>query len=255
LYRKNTVFFYVKTARINVIFRFKKGEVYIILSLKSTILKFEELPLPLLILITLLLFIKAKRKFSFKFFVIFSLYLFVNFLIELSSNIIAYHNLSNIILYNIAILIEGTVFLYLFYHLHFNKAIKKSLVISALFFILFWNFNFFFMQRNNYFDTYTYLLSCVFLSTFSLITIYQFVFEDMFDNPFNNFFFWVSIGILFCYLGNIPYLMFFNILFKSRIATMSLNIISQIVNTILYIMIITGILCHQPSAKFSADKD
>jgi hypothetical protein len=208
----------------------------------------KELYLPVIIFIALLVFIKARRKFGFVFFFIFSSYLIINFLVESVSVVIVYKDLSNLLIYNISMLIEGLVFCYMFYYISSNRVIKKAVIISITVFILFWTANFFFIQKStDTLDTYTYLLSCIILATFSLITIYRFVFHNSFDNPFYNFFFWASIGILFCYLGNIPYLAAYNILvIKDRMIAYSLNIISQVVNSILYIMIIIGALCHRP---------
>ena len=131
-----------------------------------------------------------------------------------------------------------------------NKGVIKDYR-NDLYFIL--GGRFFLYTKEYEFNTYSYLLSSIVLSGFSLATIYIFVFEKTFKDPFHNFFFWTSIGILFCYLGNIPYLMFYNILFqKAILIAYSLTIISQIVNSILYIMIIIGILYHRrPSNEIS----
>ena len=214
---------------------------------------FREIYLPLLILTTLLIFIKARRKLGFFFSLIFILYLTFNLVIEFIAGIAFYYKVNNIILYNMDILIEGLTFCYALYYLHRSPLIKGLLKITATIFILFWAVDFFFIQKEYEFNTYSYLLSSIVLSGFSLATIYIFVFEKTFKDPFHNFFFWTSIGILFCYLGNIPYLMFYNILFqKAILIAYSLTIISQIVNSILYIMIIIGILYHRrPSNEIS----
>jgi hypothetical protein len=211
----------------------------------------KELYVPVIILITLLVFIKARRKFGFTFFVVFSIYLISNFFIEFLSDILAIYNLNNLAVYNISILSEGLTFCYLFYSVNRNHTIRKALVITSSVFLLFWVINFFFIQKYNTLNTFTYLFSCINLAVFSLVTIYQFVFQNSFNNPFYNFFFWASIGILFCYLGNIPYLASFNILaIKDEATAISLGIISQVVNSILYFMIITGILCHRPETNY-----
>lgn len=208
----------------------------------------KEIFIRVLILTTLLLFIKARRKFGFNFFIVFSCYLFINLAVEISPIIALYYHTDNMMVYNISILTEGLAFCYLFYCIqHTNPVLKKALLISASVFILFWLINFFFIQKNTTLDTYTYFLSSIILATFSLITIYRFIFEDIVDNPFHNFFFWTSIGVLFCYIGNLPFLGMFNILAQqSKVTAMSLWFISEVVNSLLYFMTITGILCHQP---------
>jgi hypothetical protein len=210
----------------------------------------KEIYLPILILITLLVFARARLKFGSGFFTIFLCYLGINLTIELCSNVIAYYKGSNLLIYNIAILIEGLAFYYLFIQLNKNKAIQKRIKIIAGLFILFWLADILFIQKPRLLNTYSYLFSCTTLSAISLIAIYLFVFEDTVKNPFHNFFFWASIGILFCYLGNIPYLMFYNILYaRAYVVAFSLSIISQIANSILYLMLITGVLCHRPSRQ------
>jgi hypothetical protein len=210
----------------------------------------KEIYLPLIILITLSFFIKARQKFGFDFFFIFIIYLISNFLVELTSSISVHYIGNNMLLYNISMFTEGLTFCYVFYYINNDTSIKKAIIISGCMFFLFWIINFSFFQKNNSLDTYTYLFSSIILATFSLITIYQFIFKNSFNNPFHNFFFWISIGILFCYLGNIPYLASVNILAVNDWKTaISLNIISQVVNSILYLMIIIGCLQHQPNTK------
>src|SRR5271170_3263506 len=141
--------------------------------------------LPTLILITLLIFLKARGKFGFHFFILFSSYLLINLIIELLANVFAHYHYHNLYIYNIAILIEGLTFCYMFYYANNNKVIKKALVIATSVFILFWVINFCFIQKSrDTLNTYTYLLSCIILSIFSLITIYRFVFQNSFNNPF-----------------------------------------------------------------------
>jgi hypothetical protein len=207
-----------------------------------------ELYLPLLIILTtLLIFIKARRKLGFSFSVIFILYLSFNLMVELVSGIDYYfYMINNVVIYNVDILVEGLVFCYAFYYLHSSIYIKQLLKIAAAIFVLFWIADFCFIQKEHTLNTYSYLLSSIILSGFSLTTIYTFVFEKTFKDPFYNFFFWASIGILFCYLGNVPYLMFYNILLeRAPVIAYSLAIISQIVNSILYITIIIGTVYHR----------
>jgi len=212
----------------------------------------REIYFPAIILITLLVFIQARRKFGLSFFILFILYLITNFLIEVSSSILVhYYEVGNIPIYNVSILLEGFAFCYIFYYVNKSLAIRKAILIYGITFACFWIINFCFIQKNDSLDTYSYLFSSVALAAFSLITIYQFVFKNSFNNPFHNFFFWTSIGILFCYLGNIPYLASFNILSINNWRTaVSLNIISQVVNSILYLMIIIGVLCHRPETNY-----
>ncbi len=217
----------------------------------------REIYLPIIILITVLFFIKAKQKFGFDFFLIFLIYLISNFLVELSASFSVHYIGNNMLLYNISILTEGLAFCYTFYYVNNSFLIKKIIVISATSFLLFWVIDFCFMQKNNSLDTYSYLFSAINLATFSLITIYKFVFKNAFNNPFHNLFFWTSIGILFCYLGNIPYLASINTLavnnWKTYRMAISLNIISQVVNTILYLMIIIGTICHRPETNYKLE--
>ena len=203
--------------------------------------------MPVVIFITASMFFKNRQKFSFNFFIVFLVYLLISLVVEISSNIIAFYDLNNLVIYNVEMLIETLAFCYLFYSIDLLAFARKLLFASILFFVLFWIINFLFIQRVKTLDTYSYLLSCLILCMFSMITIYQYIFQSAFGNPFHNFFFWASIGILFCYLGNIPYLASYNILvIKDKITAYSLGIISQIVNTILYLMLITGIVCHRP---------
>jgi hypothetical protein len=207
----------------------------------------KEFFMPTLILVSLFIFIKARRKFGFTIFIVFSCYLTLNFLVELLSSVIAYYNGNNLPLYNFDILAENIVFCYVFFHINNSKLVRNGLIVSAALFLLFWIINFTFIQKSSNLNSYSYLLSCIILSVFSLVTIYRFIFTNASDDPFHNFFFWVSVGILFCYLGSTPYLASFNILeIKDNVTAYSLTIISEVVNSILYLMIITGTLCHRP---------
>jgi len=192
----------------------------------------------------LLIFYKKKLT-SYLFYYLLT-YLSVNFIFECNAHYLAFNNMSNYEVYNYEMIFEVA-----FFHLLFRKAFtdNRFKILSSIFFFAFVSFsiiNILFFQEITEFNSNTYTVGCILL----LLTGVVFLFNDVVKrdeiNPLYFPMFWISLGILFCYLVNFPFLSNVNQLFilDARIAD-NLSIINYTVNVLLYVLIGIGIICRK----------
>lgn len=210
----------------------------------------KTLFLPGVLLVTFIVLLFFRKRLQPKYLQLFIIYVAVCFLTELTAHLLTYFNRKNIVLYNIEMIFEISFFAYIFYRSTDSPVIKKIISYFFIFFLLFAFINLPFIQGLRKFNTYTYTIGSLFLTACCFYYLFNLIFSKETENPFRIFLFWVSIGLLFCYLGNLPYLSTLNKLFTSNWATArSLSIISKVVNTILYLSIITGAVCQRKVLK------
>lgn len=210
---------------------------------------FDLIYLPAIILITLIVVHTNRKKVNHKIRTLLFIYLATNFLIELIANILT----TNIVLYNAGMIFEVTIFLAIFYKSIPLIRIKKVIVYMIILFEAYAIINALLFQSVVTFYSYTYFLGSFFLMLTTLYYLFFIVIKFETVNPLKDFLFWFSIGVLFCYLGNLPYLSVVNnvISIDDRSVNYSLATISKVVNTLLYLLIIIGSLC-QVNTKNSA---
>lgn len=204
---------------------------------------YSNIHLPLIILMAIFFLIKARKKIE-RYYFLLLIYLVVNLLVESFANVLDYNKKSNIALYNFGMIFEITVFLLIYYREMHWKIIIKS---AILLFLIFAWINALFFQNLHSFYSNTYTVGSILLMSFSLYYLFGIVVKNETINPLFNFMFWFSIGVLFCYLGNLPYLSILNKLLSAdnKVLIRNLALISLVVNTLLYILIIIGSLCHR----------
>ncbi len=192
-----------------------------------------------------------RRRVEKKFWNLLFLYLLSNFLIEFSANFLKAQDESNLKVYNIGMIFEITIFLLLFHRAVKTSQQKKMVLYSIISFLFFSTINALFFQNFGRFFSNTYTFGSIILMGVSLFYLFAIVVKNENHNPVNNFMFWFSIGVLFCYLGNLPYLSMLNGLIssKNKVPENDLAIISITVNTLLYVLIITGLICHRKVKK------
>lgn len=212
---------------------------------------YSNLHLPLIILMAFLTVLVWGAKLGSKTQRLFLLYLGVNFFVESIANILDYNGKSNLDLYNAGMIFEISFFLYIFRRNTANYLIKKAILISVFFFLLIASLDIILLQKKHSFLSNAYTVGCFLLMGASLYFLFLIVIKSKHTNPLKNFLFWFSIGVLFCYLGNLPYLSVINRLFATdnKLLARNLAIISLVVNTLLYVLIIIGNICHKKAER------
>lgn len=210
-------------------------------------LLFNILHLPVTILLALIIVFVNRQKINKNIRSLLLLYLAVNFIIELTANMME----TNIALYNAGMVIEITIFLIIYYRSIPEIKIKKGIGYIIPAFLLFALINALFIQHYRILFSNTYIVGCVVLMFISLYYLFNIVILREQVNPLKSFLFWFSIGVLFCYLGNLPYLSILNTVINSKNEILKNNLayISETVNTLLYLLIITGAICQINTTK------
>ncbi len=181
-------------------------------------------------------------------------YLFYYLLFFLSTNLVfesiahylAYKKMGNYEVYNGEMIFEVSFFLLLYKRSFSSIKFKIIATVFFIFFILFAAINIAFFQPFTSFHSNTYTAGCLLL----LVTSIFFLFNDIVKaedlNPLFFPMFWISLGILFCYLVNFPFLSNVNQLFIIDDALAKrLSVINYTVNVILYLLIGIGIICKR----------
>lgn len=204
---------------------------------------FELFHLPATILLSFIVFYYHRKKMNRNIRTLFFIYLPANFIIELIANILD----SNIVLYNAAMIFEITLFLLVYYRSMPETWVRKIIFYMIIFFLFFAIMDALLLQEYTTFFSYTYTVGCVLLMFASLYYLFIIVIKYENINPLKNFLFWFSIGVLFCYLGNLPYLSVLNKIISVK--NNNLSNISKVVNTLLYLLITIGSICQINTKK------
>lgn len=197
----------------------------------------------LLAIVVLSLFKKNLDNIIFKYLL---LYLCTNFVFEAIAFYLIEHGINNIHVYNVEMIFEVSFFLILFKKSAFSFTYKRAITIAVIAFIVFAIINIIFSQSIIIFNSNTYTLGSFFLIFACGIYLYNSILKNEDRNPLFSLMFWVSLGVLFCYLGNFPFLSNVNQLFIiNENMALRLQVISISVNVLLYLLITVGILCNR----------
>ncbi|MEO6547104.1 MAG: hypothetical protein ABIN94_03870 [Ferruginibacter sp.] len=173
-------------------------------------------------------------------------YLSINFIFESIAHYQDYRHISTYEVYNYEMIFEVSFFLSLYRKSFSTLKYKKLAAIFLVFFLIFAVVNIFFFQPHNTFNSNTYTFGCILL----LLTVIIYLFNDIVKtediNPLFFPMFWISLGVLFCYLVNFPFLGNVNQLFEiDRQMAENLSIMNYTVNILLYVLIGIGIICKK----------
>jgi hypothetical protein len=198
----------------------------------------------ILLSVTVLLFFRNRlEQIAFRFLLF---YLAINFTFEVIAFILTEKSISNIPVYNLQMIFEVTFFLFLYKTTASITIYKKIIATAIASFVAFALVNIIFFQSIGKFNTNTYTLGSFLLIFACGNYLYYSILKDQLKNPLLSLMFWVSLGVLFCYLGNLPFLSNVNELFVfDEGMALRLRLISICVNVLLYLLISIGILCNR----------
>ena len=147
--------------------------------------------------------------------------------------------------YNFSMPIEFITYGLLYKSLFKNKIYFSIINVSMIIIPLLTLVSFLINKKLSPFHSYVLTFGCIFILFLTLsFFIELFKADYFFTNPLKQFFFWVSTGLLLCYLGSFMYLSNFNFLFKKLPPLYSLlKDLNFILNCFLYLCIIISIEC------------
>jgi hypothetical protein len=165
--------------------------------------------------------------------------------VEFMLNLYPINNKGSIFVNNFSLPIEfisyGVLYKRLFTQKAFLYIINGSIVIFPLITIA----SFINNQTIYPFHNYVFTFGCLFILFITLSFFIKLIIADYFlVNPLTQFYFWLSVGLLFFYLGGFMYLSTLNYLFKkSSFIYYNLRNLNFILNCFYYICIIISVKC------------
>ncbi|MES2882799.1 MAG: hypothetical protein V4676_11665 [Bacteroidota bacterium] len=182
-----------------------------------------------------LISLKNKLPLTLKVFLVFLCYTLVNELITVKMNG-ANHWLYNIYNY-IRIALLSFIYLKLLVTPILKKIIKGFLISLPAWFAI----SFFLLDGIHQLHTPTVLAACVAFVFMSTGYLYELLLYPTQENLLRKPFFWISTGILFYFLGNLPYLGSINYLVKKDMKlAMQLYYIVYILNAVMYTLFVVA---------------
>lgn len=154
-----------------------------------------------------------------------------------------YQLINNVAYYSIL----STVILFLYFYFYYqqikNAAYKRIILYAAIFLGIFSVFNIIFIQRIfEQFTSYNFCIGSVIMCVIICMYVIETMKSDLIIDLKKNLLFWVSIGLFFYYLMNIPVMAGFNHLVESDSITLRIvyKVITYVVLYIQYILFIIG---------------
>lgn len=148
---------------------------------------------------------------------------------------------NNIGVYNIYELIVFPLLFFLYYNLIKGKNRKYILLFIIPFVVASFVEGLFFTDYTKQYQTYPFIVGSLGLSVSVVFYFTQILEDGSFERIRNNFFFWLSCGILIYYLGNIPFVSVVNIFEINDEIQYSFWSIAKVLAIIMYILICIGL--------------
>lgn len=156
-------------------------------------------------------------------------------------------NGTNTLSLNIFNLIEFLFYSYIFYINTNSITIRRRIIFLAGALVIIILFNYLFIQGAGVFLSYSYLIGSLIMVSYVFMFYYNLFEQDKFIILPKYPLFWISIGVLFFYLGMFVYYAFFELLtveyFIKNIVLFSL--LMNIFNIILYTSFIIAFVCQK----------
>ncbi len=176
---------------------------------------------------------------------LFSYFLLATMIVEITGWFLSEKNISTLMLYNFFTTIEFVFYFWVLRQVISNKIAKKILLFCLYLYPLLVFFNVFFWMKVNSFHAVTYAMGCFLIAT---ICIYYFL--ELFQRPHSVDLvrqpaFWICSGLLFFYSCSFPIFGFANFLQQlPAIIRGNLNLILNVMNSLLYISFTIAFLCR-----------
>ncbi len=165
-----------------------------------------------------------------------------NVVFDLIFSYLAINNIRNLWLFHIYTVFEYGFWIYFFSFLLKNELVRSILRISIPIFILFWFSVKLLWEEWFFFNTVTRPLNSLILIMVSLYTLHQFNKENIYS-LFREPRFWIIVGVLVYFSGNILLFSMTNIVLESHPGVWLLH---SILNILANLCFTRGLLCTRP---------
>ena len=147
------------------------------------------------------------------------------------ANFLQDQHINNQWIYHLNCIATQTIFSLYFYNLFQSQAKKKLVLLSALFFVVFYGLNIFFIQPYDTFNSYSYALGAFFIVTFGLVSFYSWMESLPAQNIVHLKEFWGAAGVLF-YFGS-SFFIFISYQYLSLVSPKNVGILWRLHNVFL----------------------
>jgi len=153
--------------------------------------------------------------------------------------------------YNFTLPIELFLYGILFKRIFQQPSVKIFISIASYIILIFFALHY--LKRDSFFvfNESLYIYMCIFALTCVLYFFVRLFIKDYFHiNPLKQFYFWLSSGLLICYLGGFMLLTnAYTLFYSNKLLYNDLKILNLFLNIFLYLCVIVGIECLK---KFKA---
>jgi hypothetical protein len=176
---------------------------------------------------------------------LFSLFLFVNFLIETAIDMSAMYHINNLFLVNLQSMAILSIQLYIVREIVHGRKAKKVFLYFLLVYLLLSLANFFLVQKTIVFNTMTYSLGCLLI-----VSACIYYFWELFQSRYSVSLlrqppFWICSGLLFYYTCSFPLQSLQNFIHAlPDVILQNLLIIFILLNCFLYLSFTIAYLCR-----------
>ncbi len=177
---------------------------------------------------------------------LFPFFLLISLIIDVVANYAIYilKKKSNLFIYNPFTAFEFVFYIWLLRAIIRNKLVKNILIVLLVLYPIGAGINIYFFQGTHGFHSITYALGCLLIITFSTYYFYELF---LIPEPVNLLFepaFWICTGLLFFYSCTFPLFGLSNIVTSlPRIIINNIEIIINMLNSLLYLMFSIAFLC------------
>jgi len=180
----------------------------------------------------------------------FSLFLFVNCLIDTATDISAMNQINNLFLVNLQSMVVLSFQIYLLREIVHGRKAKKVFLYFLLVYLLLSLANFFLVQKTLVFNTVTYGLGCLLI-----VSACIYYFWELFQSRYSVSLlrqpsFWICSGLLFYYTCSFPLQSLQNFIHAlPNVILQNLLIIFILLNCFLYLSFTIAFLCRLKTRK------
>lgn len=180
---------------------------------------------------------------------LFSIFLLITILIEITGVILWRKGKSNIILYNLFGVFSVMFYLYFIKKIIHNRAVKKMLIATILIYPIIAFINIQFIQVNA-FHSITYSLGCLLIVAACVFYFFELFQLKQSIKLSREPSFWICSALLFFFTCTLPFIGMTNFLDKvSPVIAQNLGAILAIINFLLYSLFTIAFLCKRISTN------
>jgi DNA integrity scanning protein DisA with diadenylate cyclase activity len=180
----------------------------------------------------------------------FSIFLFINCIMDTITDISALNSINNIFFNNLVQMFVLSFQLYLLREIVRGRKAKKVFLYFLLTYLLLSMANFFLVQKTSVFNTMTFSLGSLLIVSASIYYFWELFQSRSFVNLVRQPSFWICSGLLFYYVCNFPLTSLLNFIHAlPNVILQNLLIIFLFLNIFLYLSFTIAFLCRLKTRK------